>query len=102
MSKRTELEKKLAKVHHGYTDSVAGLPLKDLEENLLMYAKHREEILVAKEESKEIKEAKNALAELTGPYNDQLNAIKLKSAYVHLLIQDKKVDGKPESESEEE
>lgn len=102
MSQKFDLEKKLSKVHHGFTDSVAGLPVKELEQNLLMYAKHREDTLTALKENKDIKDTQEALAELKGPYNDMINALKLKTAYIHLLIKEKNGDSPVAEESDEE
>jgi hypothetical protein len=105
VSNKIVLEKKLEKIQHGFADTVHGLPVKDLEANLLMYAKHREEVKNAMDESKEIKDAKEVVAELTGPYRDTLNAINIKSAYVALLIKEKNGElesGESESSNEEE
>jgi hypothetical protein len=104
MSQKVLLEKKLEKLQHGFADTVHGLPVKDLEANLLMYAKHREEVKTAMDESKEIKEAKEVLSELKGPYTDSLAAINLKSAYIALLIKEKngELEGASGEESQEE
>lgn len=100
-NKKVILEKKLDKVQHGWSDTVHGLPVKDLEENLLMYAKHREEVKEAMESSKEIKEAKEVLSELQGPYRDTMNAINLKSSYIALLIKEKNGESVDEPSQEE-
>ena len=100
MSDRTEIEKKIEKIHHGFAATVAGLPVKDLEQNLLMYSKHNEETLQELRNSKPIKDAQEQLKELKGPYSDMLKALKLKMSYIHLLI--KEQTGEPSSEEKEE
>jgi hypothetical protein len=98
-SDRTEIEKKLEKIHHGFAQTVAGLPLKDLEQNLLMYAKHNEDTQHALRNSKEIKEAQEQLKELKAPYSDMLKALKLKMSYIHILM--KEQAGEPSEEEKE-
>ena len=100
MSDRTTIEKKLEKIHHGFADTVAGLPVKDLEQNMLMYAKHLEETNEALRNSKDIKEAQETLKELKAPYSDMLKALKLKMSYLHLLMKEKTGEG-PSEEKEE-
>lgn len=100
MSDRTEIEKKLEKIHHGFANTVAGLPVKDLEQNLLMYSKHNEETQQALRTSKEIKNAAETLKELKAPYSDMLKALKLKMSYIHLLI--KEQNGEASSEEQEQ
>lgn len=99
-SDKTELMKKIEKIHQGFADTVEGLPTKDLENNMLMYAKHAEDTLEALRKSKEIKDAQEQLKELKGPYSDTLKALKLKMAYLNLLIKEK--NGESSSEEKEE
>lgn len=91
-AEKFKLSKKLNDLQHGFTDGIDGLNLKDLESNLLKYAKHQEETIMALKNSAEIKEAQENLKELKGPYQDALKAIKLKLAYIHLLIKDKSLE----------
>lgn len=100
MSDRTDIEKKLEKIHHGFAQTVAGLSVKDLEQNLLMYSKHNEDTLQELRTSKAIKNAQEQLKELKGPYGDMLKALKLKMSYIHLLI--KEQSGEASSEEKEE
>lgn len=88
-SKKTILETKLEKVQYGWADTVHGLPVKELEANLLTYAKHRETVKASMEDNAEIKTAKATLKELQEPFNDTLKAINLKSTYIALLIDEK-------------
>lgn len=100
MSDRTEIEKKIEKIHHGFAATVAGLSLKDLEKNLLMYAKQSEETQQELRNSKEIKDAQENLKELKSPYSDMLKALKLKMSFIHILM--KEQSGESSSEEKEE
>lgn len=100
--KRTALIKKIEKVHEGFAEMVDGLDVKELEANLLMYSKYKEEILVALEESEAIEEAKKVLSDLKGPFNDKLKALKLKTAYIHILLTEKGAGGALDAEEIEE
>lgn len=97
MSDRTEIEKKLEKIHQGFTDTVAGLTVKDLEVNILMYAKHSDDTQEFLKKNEAIKSAQEQLKELKGPSLDMLKALKLKMSYLHLLIKEK-TEGKNEEE----
>jgi hypothetical protein len=81
-----ELKKKVQKKHATFCEAVDGLSLEDLRKNMLMYAKYKEETLTAKENDEELKSAKAQVAELSGPYNDTLNALKLKISYIYALL----------------
>lgn len=101
-SEKFKLSKKLNDLQHGYTDGIDGLNVKELEANLLTYAKHQEEVGMALKNSKEIKDKKEELKELQGPYQDSLKAIKLKMGYIHLLIKEKNGDVSEEAEETKE
>jgi len=98
MSEKFQISKKLETLQHGYVETIEGLPVSDLEDNLLIYAKQKEEVITALKTNKEIKDQKDVLKELTGPFNDTLKALGLKMNYIHLLIKEKNGDI---SESEE-
>lgn len=86
---KLKLEKKLDKVHHGFADMVNGLNVKDLEANLLLHSKYREDTLSDLANNKKIKDAQEQVKELKGPYQDMINALKLKTAYINILIRER-------------
>lgn len=98
MSKDNEKEliikTKAQKEHPAFTDSVDGLPVDKLEANLLTLAKYREETEMAKKKDQGLEKAKAEVQELQAPYNDALKALKIKMAYLAILIEERKVDGK--------
>ena len=69
-----------------FVEATDGLCLADLNKKLLTYAKHREETELAKKHDQELQGAKEQVSELNGPYQDALNALKMKTAYINLLI----------------
>ena len=74
-----------------FTDAVDNADLPTLEAQLLKYAKYREETEMAKKKDEGLEKAKNVVKELQAPYNETINALKLKTAYLGLLIADRKV-----------
>ena len=92
--KELALKTKAQKDYPEFTDSVDSLKLADLESNLLRLAKYREETEMAKKKDLGLEKAREEVAELQAPYNDAIKALKVKTAYLGLLIQDRKEDGK--------
>lgn len=92
-SKELALKTKAQKDYPEFTDSVDNASLEDLEKNLLRYAKYREETEMAKKKDEDLEKAKNVVADLQAPYNDTLKALKIKLAYLGLLIAEKKDSG---------
>lgn len=88
------LRTKAQKDYPEFTDSVDNAKLEDLEANLLRYAKYREETEMAKKKDEDLDKAKNLVKELQGPYNETLKALKVKTAYLGLLIEERKDSGK--------
>jgi FtsZ-binding cell division protein ZapB len=88
--KELALKTKVQKDFPEFTDAVDSAPLKDLEEKMLAYAKYREETEMAKKKDEALEKAKNNVKELQAPYNETLNALKAKTAYLGLLIQERK------------
>jgi FtsZ-binding cell division protein ZapB len=74
-----------------FTDAVDNAQLPELEAQLLKYAKYREETEMAKKKDEGLEKAKNVVKELQAPYNETINALKLKTAYLGLLIAERKV-----------
>ena len=91
-SKELILIKKAQKDYPTFTDSVDGLQVADLEKHLLRNAKYREETVLAKSKDEEIEQLKKQIKELSAPYNDALKALKVKLAYLNVIIQDKKAE----------
>jgi len=86
---RAMLKKKVQKDNPSFTDTVDGLTMVDLDKNLLMYAKHKEETEMQLREDEAIKNAQEALKELKAPYSDALKALKFKMAYLSILMKEK-------------
>jgi hypothetical protein len=73
-----------------FANMVAGMPLSELEKNIALYAKQREEVQLAQADDDGIKALKDQIKEAKAPYNDALKALKLKLGYLYLLIQERK------------
>jgi cyanate lyase len=82
--------KKCEKDYPDFVNSHNTLGPKELEASLLIYAKHREDSEMAKKIDKDLNKAKEAVKELSAPYNDAIKALKLKTAFLHMLIQERK------------
>ena len=50
---------------------------------------NREETLMARDKDEELESAKEVAKELGAPYNDTIKALKLKTAYLHILLEEK-------------
>lgn len=92
--KELALKTKAQKDFPEFTDSVDNAKLEELESQLLRYAKYREETEMAKKKDLALEQAKNNVKELQAPYNETLNALKIKTAYLGLLIEERKDSGK--------
>jgi hypothetical protein len=86
------LKKKVQKEHPVFTDSVDGLPLKELKESVLIYSKYQHETDMALKNDEQIERVAQSLNELKAPYRDALKALKMKIQYLHLLMQDKEIE----------
>lgn len=73
-----------------FTDAVDNAPLAKLEAEMLKYSNYREETEMAKQKDEGLAKAKNEVKELQAPYNETLKALKMKTAYLGLLIGEKK------------
>ena len=100
--KEEKMRKKAQKDFPEFTDVVDRMAGSDLEKKLLEYAKYREETLQAQSKDEKLNAAKDQVTFLNGPYKDTLAALKLKSAYIHLLLQElKEKSGEPKTEEEQ-
>lgn len=91
-TKELAVKTKAQKDYPEFTDSVDHLKIEELESNMLRMAKYREETEMAKKKDEVLEKAKNEVRELSAPYNDALKALKIKMAYLGILIQEKKGD----------
>ena len=91
-TKELALKTKAQKDYPEFTDGVDNLQLAELESNMLRLAKYREETEMAKKKDEALEKAKDMAKELQAPYNDALKALKIKMAYLGILIQERKGD----------
>jgi hypothetical protein len=91
-SKELAIKKKAQKDYPDFTDSVDGLGLEDLKKNMVIYSQYREDSELAKQKDEGLKEAKDNVKFLSGPYNDTIKALKTKLAYLNLLAREKQSD----------
>jgi len=91
-SKELALKTKTQKEHPDFTDSVDSLSVSELEANMLRLAKYREETDLAKQKDPHLEKARAEVKELQAPYNDAMKALKLKMAYLGILISEKKAE----------
>ena len=87
-----EFKKKIVKKFPTFVESLQGLPVQDLEKTMLSYSKHKEDTELAQKLDRELKEAKDVVTELAGPYRDALGALKLKLAFINILIKESNGD----------
>lgn len=88
MSKTFDFKKKVGKKYPTFVESLDGLSVQDLEKNMLIYSKHKENTELAQKLDLELQEAKDRVTELKGPYTDALSALKLKLAFINILIKE--------------
>lgn len=88
--KKQKIVEKAEKQFPDFVDMLNGAGLDSLEKNLGIYAKHREETELAKAEDAELNMAKERVKELSAPYGDAIKALKLKLAYINVLIDEQK------------
>lgn len=93
-SKELALKTKVQKDYPEFTDTVDNAQLPALESSMLKYANYREEVEMAKKKDQALEKAKNVVADLQAPYNDSIKALKLKTAYLGLLIAERKASVK--------
>lgn len=87
--KELKLKTKCEKDFPDFVHSQEGLSVEALEKNLLRYAKYREETLMAQSKDDALTQAKEVAKELNKPYLETLSALKVKMAYLHILLQEK-------------
>lgn len=97
-AKKEAIKTKVEKEFPDFVDMISSAEIASLEKNLYIYAKHREETELAKVEDEELQMAKERVKDLSAPYSDAIKALKLKMAYINLLIEEK---GQPSSADQE-
>lgn len=89
-AKKEAIKAKVEKDLPDFVDMLNGASLESLDKNLSIYAKYREETELAKSEDEGLQRAKEAVKEISAPYNDAIKVLKLKLAYINLLIEERK------------
>lgn len=87
--KKEKVIKKVEKEFPDFVDMLKGADTESLKNNLNIYATHREEVELDRSENPKLNQLKEELKELNKPYNDALNVLKLKLAYLNILIKEK-------------
>lgn len=88
--KSQKLKEKVQKEFPEFADSLNALSVESLEKNLLSYAKYKEEVLVSQASDEALQQSKDTTKLLNEPYKEALAALKMKTAYLNLLIDEKK------------
>lgn len=88
-AKKEAIKTKVEKEFPDFVDMITAADLQSLEKNLYIYAKHREETELALSEDEALALAKEQVKEMSAPYRDAIKALKLKMAYINLLIEEK-------------
>jgi hypothetical protein len=86
---KLSFEEKLQKDEPAFCSSVDGMGVEALNKELVRYAKYSEEIQSEIENSAALKEAKEALKLITGPFNDAKKGNRTKMRYIINLIKAK-------------
>ncbi|HLD91642.1 MAG TPA: hypothetical protein VI911_11645 [Patescibacteria group bacterium] len=102
MSKTQEFKKKVLKKFPSFVESIQNLGSQDLEKNLLIYSKHREDSELAQKLDTELQSAKENVTFLAGPYRDAIGALKMKMAYINMLIREANGQSNEENDKVEE
>lgn len=86
---KEDIKTKVQKEFPDFTEVVDGLSIEQLEKRLSSYAKEGEAVETARENDEALQDAKDLVAELSGPYKDAKKAIRLKTKYIISLIEEK-------------
>lgn len=70
------LKRKVQKEFPTFTDAVDSLSVLELEQNLILYSKHREETIEAQKADKRLKEIKEDISRVSKPYDDKIKDYK--------------------------
>ena len=83
-----KIKRKVEKDLETFADVVSGMGKEELEKELFRLANYREEVELAKKNDEGLKDAQEAVKLISGPYNDSLKVLKLKSAYLHIILKE--------------
>lgn len=88
---RESVEQKVLKLAGGeeFATSVVHLTVPQLEARITQMQKDLDTSELHRENNEALKQAKEQVAELVGPYNDFKKAVKLKTQFIIALIQEK-------------
>lgn len=95
-SKKEAIKTKVEKDYPEFVDMLASANEESLQKNLYIYAKHREETELAKSEDEGLAMAKERVKDLSAPYSDAIKALKLKMAYINVMLEEKGSDSSEE------
>lgn len=84
-----KIKMKVEKELETFVDVVNGMGRTELKDELFRLANYREEVELAKKGDEGLKEAQETARGLAAPYNDAVKALKLKTAYVHIILKEK-------------
>jgi hypothetical protein len=85
MSTRDQIEK----LYEGFAAEVETLTAEELKARIVRMQETLGESEAHKEANDSLKEARQAVSELAGPYNDVKKAVKLKTKYILELLKEK-------------
>ena len=75
-----------------FVDETNGLTVDELNRRLATLAKNLEESETAKEQDRDLEDAKSTVSELSAPYRDAKKALRTKSKYIISLLKEKGAD----------
>lgn len=87
--KLAAVQKKLDQEFPGYSDAINGMTLTELRDSVLSMSKNVEEIKLAKEGDKALKDASALAKELAAPYNEAARKSAQKLQFMNLLLKSK-------------
>lgn len=86
--KEDKVKKDIIEKHDIFYDMTNAMDREDLKSELSRLANYKEEVEFAKDNDTELNELKESVKFISGPYNDAVKVLKLKTAYIHLLLRD--------------
>lgn len=87
-AKEEKVKDDVMKKHEAFYDKINGMGREEMRKELFILANYKEETEFAKASDEELKRAQKLVKEFSGPYNDTLKVLKLKMAYVHLMLKE--------------
>lgn len=89
-SKELAIKKKVEKEYEMFAELANAMGLEEIDKNILMYAKHREDTEMAKKIDTDLNNAKESVKELSAPYNEALSVLKLKLSYLNIILKERR------------